>query len=33
MKFVRSKNEKLLMYMLYVELDVVMLFVCFLHDA
>ena len=28
MKFVRSKNEKLLMYMLYVELDVVMLFVC-----
>ena len=33
MKFVRSKNDKLLMYMLYVELDVVMLFVCFLHDA
>ena len=28
MKFVRNKNEKLLMYMLYVELDVVMLFVC-----
>ena len=28
MKFVRSKNDKLLMYMLYVELDVVMLFVC-----